>query len=276
MQNRRGIIFLALAVLLGIVAAWAAQRWLERQRPVVTEGVEMTSVVVARVDIPIGTSIQSVELETVSWPAKFRPAGGFSQPSMLQGRVLRRPVAAGEPILEGFLLPEGAGAGLRSVIEENRRAVSVKVDSVIGVAGFVTPGSRVDVMATLRAIHEEKALPYSTLILQDIPVLAIDQRMEEAREGEPQLVSVVTLEVDPEQAEKLIYTSHEGRLQLALRNPSDHAEVEVPIIGVADLLGDGRSQQVAASKSRPGPRRKTRATTDVTVIRGSSVSVKAF
>ncbi len=269
MQNRRAFFSLALALLLGVAAAVTAQRFLERQTPIVRETQVATApVVVARVDVPVGTALQGQQLHTVEWPERYEPDGALADPKALAGRVLRRPVSAGEPILRAFLLPEGAEAGLGSVITDKRRAVSVKVDNVIGVAGFVTPGARVDVLATLRRIDRD-AQPYSKVILQDIPVLAIDQKLEEAKNGEPQESSVVTLEVDSKQAEKLIYSAHEGRLQLALRNPTDHEQVETRSVGVADLLGVRR---VAAAPSRPRPRSRV----GVQLIRGSSVSVKAF
>ena len=107
--------------------------------------------------------------------------------------MARRALAVGEPILDAFLLPQGAQAGLGALIGENRRAVSVKVDPVIGVAGFVTPGSHVDVLATLRRVDRDKALPYSKVILENISVLAIDQKLEDVGGTEPELVSVVTL-----------------------------------------------------------------------------------
>jgi pilus assembly protein CpaB len=268
MQNQRAILFLALAVLLGLGAVFAARHWLESQAPVAIETEQGTAgVVVARVNVPIGTGLDSRQLDTVQWPKAYLPKGSFTQPAEVTGRVVRRPLAAGEPILGAYLLPEGAEAGLGSVLDKKKRAVSVKVDPVIGVAGFVTPGSRVDVLVTLRRIDQPKALPYSKVVLQDVPVLAIDQRVEEAENGEPELVSVVTVDVTSEQAEQLIYSAHEGRLQLALRNPSDHEIVDTRAVSVANLLG---SPKKVARKG------KKRAGVGVQVIRGSAVSVQAF
>jgi pilus assembly protein CpaB len=183
--------------------------------------------------------------------------------------VLRRALAAGEPVLEAYLLPPGSEAGLPGVIDDKYRAVSVKVDPVIGVAGFVRPGARVDVLATLRRVDQPDNIPYSKVILQDVRVLAIDQKLEEAKNGEPELVSVVTLEVAPESAEKLIYSAHEGRLQLALRKPGDDEVVRTDAVGVADLLG-----RQAAPK--PQVARSYAPSTQVEVIRGSDRSYKAF
>jgi pilus assembly protein CpaB len=179
------------------------------------------------------------------------------------GRVLRRALADGEPILEPSLLPEGAEAGLVSVIDDESRAVSVKVDPIIGVAGFVNPGTRVDVLATLRNLATRDKIPYTKVILQDVPVLAIDQKMETAQNGEPELVSVVTLEVTPTDAEKLAYSAHEGRLQLALRGPGDHEVVKTIGVTAGDMLARKRRSRVIRKAG-------------IQVVKGSEVSVKSF
>jgi pilus assembly protein CpaB len=198
------------------------------------------------------------------------PDGAHSDPSTLEGRVLRRPLAAGEPVLETALLPEGARAGLISVIDPTHRAISVRVDPVIGVAGFVVPGSHVDVIVTLMRDSDNK--PVSKAILQDVQVLAIDQKLEEAKEGQPELVQVVTLETSPQQSEKLTYAAHQGRLQLALRNPSDHEIVDTHSIAVADVLDEARKAAAPRIASRP----VQRSTSNVEVIKGSQVSVQSF
>jgi pilus assembly protein CpaB len=190
------------------------------------------------------------------------------------GRVARRPIAAGEPIVETALFERGAEGGLGAVIEPSRRALSVKVDSVIGVAGFVKPGSRVDVLTTLRRVDQDKATPYSKVILQDVRVLAVDQKLEEARDGKPELVNVVTLEVDPGQAEHLIYAAHEGRLQLALRTPGDSEMIETRGANVADVLGD--RQEKAQLASAPVARTAARVGTRVQVLRGAKLEVQTF
>lgn len=269
MRNRRAILFLGLALLLGLVAAMSARRWMQQQLPAVSAGPSATlvDVVVARRDVPIASALQLDQLETVKWPQTFAPAGSFQKPSDLAGRVVRRGARKGEPILEPLLLPAGSAAGLPSVIQEKGRAISVKVDQVIGVAGFVTPGARVDVLATLRRIDQEKALPYTKVILQDVSVLAIDQQLEETANGEPQVVNVVTLEVEPKQAEKLIYSAHEGRLQLALRNPIDKEVVTTQAASVRDILGVPRRRR-AASRSVSYHK--------VEVLKGSDRSVKNF
>lgn len=264
MQNRRGILFLLLAVVLGVGAAVMAQRWLETQRVPEAASVRPSTqpVSVVRADTTVGAVLNPQELTTVDWPIEFVPQGAFSAPEQLQGRVLRRPLAAGEPVLESALLPEGSQGGLVSVIDPTRRAVSVKVDPVIGVAGFVKPGAQVDVVATIKRDRE----PYTKAILQDVKVLAIDQKLEEVPGGDPQLVNVVTLEVSTVQAEKLTFAAHEGKLQLALRNPTDREVLETRSLNAVAVLGD--------SVRRTRPRRVSG--TRVEVLKGTERSVKSF
>ena len=270
MQNRRGLMFLALAVLLGLGAAFMAREFTGNTPAAQAAGVPTMPVVVAQMDLGTADALSAAELKLVDWPANLVPTGAIHALSGAEGRVTRRPLVAGEPVLEGALFDQGAGGGLPAVIAPEYRGVSVKVDSVIGVAGFVKPGSRVDVMATVRRVDTQDALPYSKVILQDVKVLAIDQKLEQARDGDAQLVSVVTLEVQPEAAQKLIYSAHEGRLQLALRTPGDDKVVELTSTGVLDVLG------VQKKASPQAVARAYKAGAAVQVIRGSKVETQTF
>ncbi len=264
-MSQRSILFFALAIVLALGAVWAARSWLEGRTPGAPAATVVTvPVVVAGVDVPVGSFLVDRQVSSVDWPKRYVPDGAFSDEKQLDKRVTRRPLAAGEVILESSLLPQGSEAGLVSVISDAKRAVSVKVDSVIGVAGFVTPGSHVDVLATLRRI-DTNGLPYSKVILQDVRVLAVDQRMEKTGDGEPEVVSVVTLEVEPKTAEKLIYSAHEGRLQLALRNPGDRKKVETRSVTVTDLLGKRRPRSNGRARRR-----------SVQLLKGTKISTKWF
>jgi pilus assembly protein CpaB len=271
MQNQRAFLFLILAVALGVGAAFTAQRWLEQQRQQPSAQQATTQpVAVMRESLQVGQVVHQRALATVDWPLDYLPQGAHSDPAKLEGRVVRRPLAAGEPVLESALLPEGSRAGLVSVIDPAHRAISVRVDPVIGVAGFVVPGARVDVLVTIQRIDSDNK-PYSKVILQDVEVLAVDQKLEEAKEGEPQLVQVVTLETTPQQAERLTHAAHQGRLQLALRNPSDHEVVETHAVGVGEVLNERK-----AAPPRIASRPVQRSTSSVEVIKGSQVSVQSF
>lgn len=265
MHNRRGLIFLGLAVIMGLAAAWIATRLAPTSAQATVAVVETTPVVVVRSDVPVATSLTDAQLKLVQWPSELVPAGALGSIDGAKNRIARRPLATGEPVLESALFQAGAAGGLGAVIADKHRAVSVKVDNVIGVAGFVVPGSRVDVMATIRRVDQDRAIPFSKLILQDVRVLAVDQKLEEVKSGDPELVNVVTLEVDPLQAEQLIYAAHEGRLQLALRAPGDDAEVKTRSIQVADLFDGNRPRNVAASTGG-----------GTKIIRGTEVETKKF
>lgn len=264
MHNRRALLFFAFAVVLGTAAAFLAHRALEKQAPATVEiaRIETVNVVLARTDMTVGSALAPQQLRTVEWPKEYAPRGSFTSEEQLEGRVLRHALADGEPILEPSLLPIGSEAGLVSVIEATSRAVSVKVDPIIGVAGFVNPGTRVDVLATLRDLGTAKKIPYTKVVLQDVRVLAIDQKMETAQNGEPELVSVVTLEVTPKQAEELAYSAHEGRLQLALRSPGDREIIKTIGVSASDLLARPRARAIRKS--------------GVQVVKGANVSVKSF
>jgi pilus assembly protein CpaB len=253
MDTRRGPIFLILALAMGVAAAWFTQRMVSKPAPEQVAAPRTTPVVVVRADVAVATSLTNDQLTTTEWPADHVPHAALTRIEQAVGRVVRRPLAEGEPVLTTALFETGAPGGLPAVIEHGERAVTVKVDNVIGVAGFVTPGARVDVLATMRRVDREKAIPYSRVILQNVRALAVDQKLEEAKPGEPEVVSVVTLEVTPVQAEHLIYAAHEGRLQLAMRSPGDVEEIKSHSVSVADLLGDeGTKSAVRPAAARAG------------------------
>ena len=266
MQNRRALIFFAFAILFGVAAAFTAHRALESRVATAPEApaIETVEVVITRADQSTGAVLNTAALTTVDWPKQYAPQGMFASPELLHGRVLRHALAAGEPVLDGALLPEGSAGGLLSVISDDKRAVSVKVDQIIGVAGFVSPGARVDVMGTIRDLSTKDRIPYTGSVVQDVTVLAIDQKMEEAESGEPELVSVVTLEVEPSDAQRLIYAAHEGRLQLALRKPSDREEVKTASVTFTDIIEKRR-------RTRKGRRKAA-----VQIVSGSEVSAKSY
>jgi pilus assembly protein CpaB len=265
MKNRRAVLLFGLAMLFALGAAFTARQVLQTQNAGTEQvTIETVPVVVARVDLEAGASLRVEQLELIDWPKQYALAGINSSGESLDSRVLKRPISAGEPVLASALVPEGSQAGLVSVIDEQRRAVSVKVDPVIGVAGFVAPGSRVDVLATLQRVDGKRRQSYSKVILQDVSVLAVDQKMETATSGDPELVSVVTLSVTPVNAQKLIYSAHEGRLQLALRGPGDSEVVKTKSVTAVDLLGERRR------KVRSKPRLY------VQVLSGSKMTTKSF
>ena len=222
MKNRRAILFLTLPAICGLLTAFAAPSLLDSPAPTTENKVP---VVVAGSAAALGTEVPNAEPRLAHWPAELIPAGAFRDPIQLQGRVLARTVVQGEAILESALLPAGAAAGLDSLIDESARAVSVQVDQFIGVAGFVQPGSRVDVLSTFRPAggDDSRAISVTRAVLQNVRVLAVDTRLERSGEAS-QEVQVATLEVSPEEAQVLAHAETEGPIKLALRNPKDDGQ----------------------------------------------------
>ena len=241
MVNRRPLIFALLALSFGLSGAYANYTWINnRPSPegaVQVVAPETTPVWIAKADISAGQKIPARDVESIEWPSALLPPGSFAGDASPLGRVPKRAIVAGEPILASALLPEGTSGGLSPIIAEGMRAVAVPVDEVVGIAGFVKPGSHVDVLATVRD-RSGSGSTFSKVILQNVKVLAIDQSLDaKSTNAEPKLVSVVTLEVSPPNAQSLVFAAHEGELQLALRNPIDTKSVKTSAISATSLRG---------------------------------------
>lgn len=226
MKKKRTLIVLLLAMLSGSVAAWSALRYLrDRPAPLVasTPAVETTPVVVAVEDLALGKKLTEEDVKVVQWPSETLPPGHASDPSEVVGRSIVNDIHTHEPILAARLADTGL-YGMIPLIPSGMRALSVRVDEVVGVAGFVTPQTRVDVILILRppGANETSA----KVILQNIQALAANQQITENEAGEPMVSTVVTVLVTPEQAEKLALAATQGRIQMALRNTLDLEGVE--------------------------------------------------
>jgi len=185
----------------------------------------------------LGDTLTADNVRVIDWPANAAPQGAFHDPQEVVGRGLVLPVIQNEPILEMKLASKEMGTGLPPAIPEGLRAVSVRVNEVIGVAGYVLPGTRVDVVATLNP-GERQAEMTSKVILTNVEVLAAGTKFERTTEKDkPMPVSVVTLLVSPDEAERLTLASVEGKIQLALRNPLDKTTPDTRGIRPAVLLG---------------------------------------
>lgn len=194
-------------------------------------------VVVAAADLQLGTALKIEDMALIHFPEGTAPEGSFSKREELVERGLIVPVVKNEPILGAKLASKEAGAGLPPVIPEGMRAVSVRVNEVVGVAGYVLPGNRVDVVATASPT-ESRSDTTSKVVLSNVQVLTAGTRMEQGQdENKPMQVTVVTLLVNPMQAERLALASTEGKIHLALRNPLDQGTPETPGIRAAGLLG---------------------------------------
>jgi pilus assembly protein CpaB len=245
---------LLLALAAGGGLALGTYRYMQNV-PVKTVSMPTKPVVVAATDLELGAQLKADDLHVVEWPASSVPNGAFSTTDEIVGRGLVMPVIQNEPILPMKLAGKDAGSGLPVVIPEGKRAVSVRVNDVIGVAGYVLPGTHVDVLATATPTNSEVDTT-TKVVLTNVQVLAAGTKMEQdAEQGKPMAVNVVTLLVSPDEAERLTLGATQGKIQLALRNPLDKTEPETPGIRPAVLLGVAKAAQARttgnASHSRP-------------------------
>ncbi|MGA2021584.1 MAG: Flp pilus assembly protein CpaB [Candidatus Sulfotelmatobacter sp.] len=217
-------------------------------------------VIVAADDIQVGARIEEHDVRIVKYPASALPAGTYSARSKVMGRGVILPIAKGEFILPSKLAPENAGSGLPSLIPPGMRAVSVRVNEVVSVAGFVGPGTRVDILLT--GTPNGSSEPQTTTVLQNVAVIAAGQRLERNAAGDAQNTPVITLLVSPDDAERLTLASSEGHIQLALRNPLDTRQDEVAAANAKGLYKGGtplaappplRPHPVKLQKTQPPP-----------------------
>jgi pilus assembly protein CpaB len=223
MKNPRALAMIGVSVLIGGAAVVMAARWVSQQASVAS-----SKVVVAAMDIQLGNRINPEMLKLADWPSGSIPPGASHDPKELDTRVLKTSVLRGEPVLESKLAPLGTKGGLSAVVAEGKRAMTVRVNDVIGVAGFALPGNYVDILVSTEAERsrggtEDKKI--SKIVLEHILVLAVAQ--EAGRdETKPKVVSAVTLELTPEETEKLDLARSIGQLSLVLRNQVDQTPVD--------------------------------------------------
>ncbi|MBV9924955.1 MAG: Flp pilus assembly protein CpaB [Acidobacteria bacterium] len=240
MRNKRLLFVLGSAAVFGLLAAVSVSRYLSDAQASVGH---MNNVVVAKVDIPLGTKIEAEQLSTAQFPANAIPEGAFDSPEKLVGRVTVMGVAARETVTDFKLAPEGSQGGISAVIPAGYRAMTVKVDDVIGVAGFLQPGTMVDVLTVIDPPGNNlSSNPISKIVLQNVKVLASGQNLDKPKdEREADTVKAVTLQVTPEQAEKLALASTEGKLRLMLRNMIDQDDEQTQGADKRSLLTGERA-----------------------------------
>ena len=225
----------------------------------------------AKVAIPIGSKIIPEQIMVVQFPKESTPDGAFESPEKLAGRVAVMNIAAREPITESRLAPEGTAAGLSAIIPEGYRAMTVKVDDAAGISGFIMPGALVDVVVVIDP-REGSGMqdPISKIVLQNIKVLANGQNIDKPKdEREANSVKAVTLQVTPEQAEKLALASSEGKLQLMMRSQVDQGDEQTPGVNKRGLLSGDKAMPAPEPGSLKSEQPKSEAKP---VRRSSSVS----
>src|SRR5687767_74480 len=244
MARTRIFMVLALAIGIGGAFAYGTYQYIDNI-PAPAAGIETRAVIVAVGPLDVGAELRADDLRAIEWPTSAVPEGAFATTKELLGRGVILPITANEPILPAKLASTGAGAGLPPAIPEGFRALSVRVNEVIGVAGYVLPGTRVDVVATVSPTQQTADMT-SKVILTNVQVLAAGTKIErDTKDNKPIPVTVVTLLVEPEEAERLTLASTEGKIQLALRNPLDKSTPVTRGIRPAALLG------AAATTPRP-------------------------
>ena len=255
MAKKRGIILVLLSLVMAIGAAWTANSWIAAKAAAEEGALNGTHVVAAAMAIPYGTKVEGRHLKYVEIPKGVAPTGFFTSVDNVKGRVSTTHITRGEILIAERFAEHDAGSTLAALVGENMRAVTVRVNDVVGVAGFLLPGNRVDVLSA-RKVANRRAV--TETILQNIKVLAVDQTAA-TDTNEPIIVRAVTLEVSPKQAETLVLARTEGQIQLTLRNPM---QLEPEVV----------AKPAPKIPSRKRPTRPTRPTsTTVTVIRGTKV-----
>lgn len=261
MRNKRLIIALFAAVAFGLIAAVSVSRYLASAQAYTKN---LNNVVVAKVEIPVGTRIVPEQLSVVQFPKTVTPEGTFAViDEKLVGRVATVRISMREPITENRLAPVGSAGGLSSVIPDGFRAMTVKVDDVVGVSGFIQPGTLVDVVVTIiPPDNERQREKISKIVLQNIKVLASGQNIDKPKnEKETERVKAVTLQVTPQQAEKLALASSEGRLQLVMRNSVDQGDERTTGANKITLLAGESAQPVPEPGLGPKEGEKPKTTT---------------
>ena len=225
MPKRRGLILIFLSLMMAVGAAWVANNWVSGQLVTKADAAPNTQVVVtAAMSIPFATKVEARHLKLTEMPDGVLPDGAFTDVVDVQGKVSTTSISRGEILVAERFVSHTRGSTLAALVAENMRAVTVRVDDVIGVGGFLLPGNTVDVLAARRG-KDRRAI--TETILTNIKVLAVDQTAT-TEENEPVIVRAVTLEMTPKQAEKLVKARTEGSIQLTLRNPEEEDVVAAP------------------------------------------------
>ena len=249
MARMRVLMVFVLAITAGGVLAFGTYNYTQHT-PTRTVTIPTRPVVVAAADLDVGATLTREDVKIIDWPANAVPAGAITDPKDAVGRGLILPVIQWEPLLPNKLASTEAGGGLPPAIPPGLRAVSVRVNEVIGVAGYVLPGTRVDVVATVGATGGVSEVA-SKVVLTNVQVLAAGTKIERDTEhNKPMPVSVVTLLVDPEEAERLTLASTEGKIQLALRNPLDKTMPVTRGIQPRALLGFAAPVKTAIARAK--------------------------
>ncbi|MDP1678895.1 MAG: Flp pilus assembly protein CpaB [Candidatus Nitrotoga sp.] len=261
MKNTRALMMILVSLTLGLVAVVVAGKWVTEQART-----DASTVFVAARDIDAGTRLTFDMLKKTDWPSGSMPVGTFQDIGKLENRVLKSHLVTGEPVLESKLAPIGTAGGLSGVIAEGKRAITVRVNDVIGVAGFALPGNLVDILVSAK---DENQNPFSKMVLEQILVLAVAQDVGRD-DTKPKVVTAVTLEVSPEEAEVLDLARNIGSLSLTLRNQVDSQNIDTKGRRIADLLKQPVPVVTASPEQKIVYRSREPSYESIAIIRGLS------
>jgi pilus assembly protein CpaB len=245
MPRLPGWAWLLLAIGFATLATYMAMGYLKRQAAVQPPKAKTAMVVVAKSAIDPASSVNPAQLQTEVWHQEKAPQGSFSSVAQVEERVAAALIMPGDLILENKLAPKGTVPGISALLSANQRAMTVKVDEASGVAGFLTPGSWVDVVVVVNKGEYNKS-PLAKLIFQNLKVLGTGQKLETRPGDKPQIVPTVTLEVSPDQGESLALAAQEGRISLVLRGQGDQKKVETLGTDAGRLFGEPRQTTPSA------------------------------
>lgn len=258
MTFSKGTLFMIISGLVGLIAMYGVHRYVSSKTKVTVK--PMSQLVVAASDIAPGTLLTKSLVKVVNWPRDLIPPKAIANLNGIEDRILDTPVNKGEPILLTKLAPQGTAAGLAGLLSQGKRAVSVRVDDVSGVSGFVHPGDHVDILAEVALPDSRDHL--SKTILQNIVVLSAGQSWEKVRDEKPTIVNTVTLVLTNGQAEVLNLASNQGRIRLALRNRNDLVPVDTKGVDLSSIFG------LAPKETKEPPKIPVNNSRNVEVIKG--------
>ena len=245
-----GIKYFILAGVVGLVATFLIHRYITAKTAVTVK--PTGQVVVADVDISPGTALTSRMVKTAQWPKDIIPPKSFRNLKEVEGRVAQFPLTRGEPVLLTKLAPEGTAAGLGGLLDPNKLAITVRTDDVVGVAGFINPGDRVDELLEMPST-EGRGEHFSKIILQNLKVLSKGQIWDQTAEKKPQVMTTVTLEVTPEEAEIINLATFQGKIRLALRNQLNQGQFYTKGVVSSQLAYRRPAAPAPATPEQPRP-----------------------
>ncbi|QUM76587.1 Flp pilus assembly protein CpaB [Moritella sp. 24] len=264
-MNKKTVLSIMLSIMFGIGAILIARNWLEINKPEAAEN--QVYVAIATMNIPTGTEVDAKHVVLKVLPTSLSVETTIQNLEDAYGKIAKEPIYAGDIIRKERLFIKGEGSTLASLISENMRAITIRVNDVVGVAGFLLPGNRVDILNTSQ--HKNKVT--TEVVLANIKILAIDQRAAQ-NENTPQLVRAVTVEVNLKQAEALLTAKSKGSLQLALRNPIDN--YALPNTTVPDIINkpiSHNAQNTKKSIRKPTSHTRQNNNRKVEIIRGTTL-----